>query len=194
MKEQSLGSSLERLFLGYAISLAVNLMSMVGMTGTVAGLLSIAGLVITIMALDKLRMWHPGYGRAFQFEIILIVFAVVSTVLIMVSSLVPFLLGLVFPLISIGSVALNYLVVRNVSLSTADLAGDAGDLNTAALGAMVNKLYLACCVVSAACTLLGLIPVLGTDFVLLGKLAGLASVVGVALMVYFLYRAKNSLS
>lgn len=197
MQNKTVGSNLNLLFVGYVISLVVNLLTLVGMTGGLVSMCSLVGLVVIMVALNHLKGCHPGYGKALQYEIILIVFAVISAVLLVVIAFLSVLQWLLWPialLISIGSILLNYFVVRYVSLSTADLVGDAGDLNTAALGAQVNKIYLVCCAVGVVCTVLGLIPLLGSIFNLLGKLASLATIAGLGLLVYFLYRAKTCLS
>lgn len=197
MNERTVGTNLNLLFVGYAIALALAVLGLFGVSGGLWSLIDLAGLVIVMVALDRLKHSHPGYGKAFMYELVLLVFALVSAIVLVVVALLPLLSWLVWPIarvVSLGSIALNYLVVRHVSLSTADLVGDAGDLDTAALGALVNKIYLICAGVSMICTVLGLIPLLGSVFNLLGKLTSLASMAGMGLMVYFLYRAKTRLS
>lgn len=194
MNERSVGSNMNLLFVGYAISLVVSILNLLGVSGGIVSLASLAGLVIIMLALDRLKNYHPGYGKAFQYEIILIVFSVISVVVLIVAAFVPFLLWPVVLLMMVGSSVLNYLVVRYTSLSTADLAKDKGEMEAAALGVKVNQIYLICAGVSVVCTILSVIPLLGMIFSLLGKLASLASIAGLALMVSFLYRVKLRLS
>ena len=124
MNERSVGSNMNLLFVGYAISLVVSILDLLGVSGGIVSLASLAGLVIIMLALDRLKNDHPGYGKAFQYEIILIVFSVISVVVLIVAAFVPFLLWPVVLLMMVGSSVLNYLVVRYTSLSTADLAKD----------------------------------------------------------------------
>lgn len=194
MNNNSVGANMNLLFVGYAISLAVSVLGLLGISGGIVSLANLVGLVIIMISLDRLKSSHPGYGKAFQYEIILIVFAVISVIVLIVAVLIPFLLWPVVLLMAVGSSILNYLVVRFTSLSTADLVGREGDVDTAALGAKVDQIYLVCTGVSVVCTILSVIPLLGTIFNLLGKLASLASIAGLALMVNFLYRAKLCLS
>lgn len=192
MNDQSVGYRLERLFVGCAILLASDVLNLVNIAGVSAGILRIVGIVITMIALSKLNPWDPGYGRAFQWEIISLVFAVISVVLVLVAALIPFLLWLVGPVIMAVSVVLDYFVVHNLCQATANLAGDAGDLNTAALGATADKVYLICCGVGVCCALAQIIPFLGA-LLPVEFLSDLATTAGWALVVYFLYRAKTSL-
>ena len=193
MNDQSVGYRLERLFIGCAITLAVNLLNLVNMSSVLAGILGIVGVVITMIALSKLSPCDPGYGRAFNWEVIRLVFAVGSVILLIVAVFVPFLVWLLVPVISIASGVLNYLVIHNMCQATANLAGDAGDLNTAALGATADKVCLLCCVAGVGCALIQLIPVLGSVLPM-EFLSELATTVGWALVTYFLYKAKTSLS
>lgn len=193
MNNQSVGVNLNLLFVGHAIALGLSVLGLFGMSGGIWGMANLASLIIIMIALKRLANHHPGYGKAFGYEIILIVFAVISAVLLVVIAFLPLLAGLLWPvaiLVTVVRTILNYFVVRHTSLSTADLVGDAGDLDTAALGTLVNKIYLICAAVSVICIILGVIPLLGAIFNLLGKLASLASIAGLGLMVYFLYRAK----
>lgn len=194
MNNNSVGANMNLLFVGYAISLAVSVLGLLGISGGIVSLANLVGLVIIMISLDRLKSSHPGYGKAFQYEIILIVFAVISVIVLIVAVLIPFLLWPVVLLMAVGSNILNYLVVRFTSLSTADLVGREGDVDTAALGAKVDQIYLVCTAVSVICTVLGVIPILGSIFNLLGKLTSLASIVGLGLLVYFLYRAKTCLN
>lgn len=193
MNNQSAGYSLERLFIGCAILLASDVLNLLNLAGVGAGILRIVGIVITMIALSKLNPCDPGYGRAFNWEIISLVFAVISVVLVFVAALIPFLLWLVGPVIVAVSILLDYLVVHNLCQATANLTGDAGDLNTAALGATTDKVYLICCGVGICCALVGIIPFLGA-LLPVEFLSDLATTGGWGLMVYFLYRAKTSLS
>ena len=193
MNDQSVGYSLERLFIGCAVLLASDILNLVNIAGVSAGILRIVGIIITMIALSKLNPYEPGYGKAFQWEIISLIFAVISVVLVFVAALIPFLLWLVVPVIMAASVLLDYLVFHNLCQATANLAGDAGDLNTAALGATADKVYLICCGVSVVCVLLGLLPILSA-LPLRGLVSNLAALVGDGLLVYFLYRAKTSLN
>ena len=193
MNNQSVGYSLERLFIGCAILLASDLLNLVNLAGVSAGILRIVGIVITMIALSKLNPYDPGYGRAFNWEIISLVFAVISVVVVFVAALIPFLLWLVAPVIMAVNVLLDYLVVHNMCQATANLAGDAGDLDTAALGATADKVYLICCGVGICGALLQIIPFLGA-LLPVGFLGDLATTAGWGLVVYFLYRGKTSLS
>ena len=193
MNDQSVGYRLERLFIGCAILLASDVLDLLNIAGVSAGILRIVGIIITMIALSKLNPWDPGYGRAFQWEIISLVFAVISVVLVFVAALTVILLWVVGPVIMAVSVLLDYLVVHNLCQASANLTGDAGDLNTAALGATTDKVYLLCCGVGVCCNLVQLIPVLGAVLPV-ELLAELATTAGWALVVYFLYRAKTSLS
>lgn len=197
MNDRSVGANLNLLFVGFAIALALSVLGLFGVSGGIWGMVNLASLIIIMIALKRLSNYHPGFGKAFGYEIILIVFAVISAVLLVVIVFLPLLSWLLWPvalLVTVVSNVLNYFVIRHTSLATADLVGDAGDLDTAALGAMVNKIYLICTGVSVICTVLGVIPILGSLFNLLGKLVSLASIAGMGLMVYFLYRAKTRLS
>lgn len=197
MNDRSVGSNLNLLFVGHAIALALGILGLVGVSGGIWSLVNLASLVVVMVALDRLKFSHPGYGKAFRYEMILIVFALISGALLVVIVLLPLLAWLLWPvsvLVMIGSNILNYLVIHFTSLSTADMVRDAGDLNTASLGDTVDKIYLICTAVSVICTILGVIPILGSIFNLLGKLTSLASIVGLGLLVYFLYRAKTCLN
>ena len=192
MNDQSVGYRLERLFIGCAILLASDVLNLLNIAGVSAGILRIVGIVITMIALSKLNPWDPGYGRAFQWEIVSLVFAVISVVVVFVAALIPFLLWLVGPVIMAINVLLDYLVVHNICQATSNLTGDAGDLNTAALGATTDKIYLICCVAGIGCALLEIIPLLGS-LLPVEFLSDLATTAGWGLVVYFLYRAKTSL-
>ncbi|MDE6107721.1 MAG: hypothetical protein K2F83_03470 [Oscillospiraceae bacterium] len=194
MKDQTLGSNLNLLFVGQVMALLVSVLGLFGISGGLWGMVNLASLIVVMIALSRLRSQHSDYGKAFVYEIILIVFALISGILLVVIAMLPVIEWLLWPvaiLVTVGSNILNYLVVRYAVLPTANLVGDAGDLDTAALGALVNKTYLICAGVSVVCNVLGVIPLLGIVFNLLGKLVSLASIVGLGLMVYFLYRAKN---
>lgn len=193
MNDRSVGESINLLFVGYALALALGVLGLFGASGGIWGFVNLASLIVIMISLKRLANHHPGYGKAFGYEIILIVFALISAILLVVIAFLPLLLWLLWPvaiLVTVVSNVLNYFVIRHTSLATADLVGDTGDLDTAALGALVNKIYLICTGVSVVCTILEVIPILGAIFDLLGKLAGLASIAGLGLMVYFLYRTK----
>lgn len=194
MENQSLGSNMNLLFIGQAMALLVSVLGLFGISGGVWGMVNLASLIVVMIALARLKNQHSDYGKAFGYEIALIVFALISGILLVVIAMLPVIGWLLWPvavLVTAGSNILNYLVVRYAVLPTADLVGDAGDLDTAALGALVNKVYLICAAVSVVCNILSVIPLLGIVFNLLEKLVSLASIVGLGLMVYFLYRAKN---
>lgn len=194
MSDRSVGAGMNLLFWGYAVTLALGILNLLGVDGTLVDLINLGCLIAVMVALNRLKTYHPGYGKASGYEIALIVFSLLSGILVAVLVLLPVLMWLFTPvvlLVTVGSNILGYLVIRHTCLSTADLVGDTGDLATAALGAMVNKLYLVCCGVSVVCIVLSIIPLLGIIFNLLGRLASLASVVGLGLMVYFLYRART---
>lgn len=191
---RSVGADLNQLFIGECISLAVGVLGLFGLSGGLVGLVGLAGFILIMMALSRLRGSHPGYGRAFTFMVLSIVFAVASVVLLFVAVVIPVLLTVVVPLVMVLSNILNYFVVHYICLSTADLAEGAGDAQTAALGRMIDRIYLVCVAVSVVCTVLSILPLLGKVFSLLAKLASLASIVGLALLVYFLNRAKELLA
>lgn len=169
---ETAGKGLNRMFIGEILCIVGTFIPLVG------GFLVLAGFIVNLVGLYTAGQADGGYHTAF-----------VLTIVRMIASLFSALL----PLLSIIGSALSIMITYLVCTTSARLLTEKGDLETAARGLLVWKLYLACMVVSILCVVLALIPALFGLAVAVVLVTLIASLVGGILYLVFLYRASNSL-
>ena len=161
------GRGLNRMFIG-------EILCILAIIPLIGGFLALAGLIVMLVGLHTAGKADDGYRTAF-----------ILTVAGLILSFIP-LLSLI---VNILSIITTYLVCT----TTARLLTEKGDLETAAKGLFVWKLYAACLVVSLVCALLLFVPIINVAALLLEIATAIASLVGGILYLMFLYRASDSL-
>ena len=96
MSDRSVGAGMNLLFWGYAVTLALGILNLLGVDGTLVDLINLGCLIAVMVALNRLKTYHPGYGKASGYEIALIVFSLLSGILVAVLVLLPVLILYVF--------------------------------------------------------------------------------------------------
>ena len=157
------GKGLNRMFIG-------EILCILAIIPLIGGFLALAGLIVMLVGLHTAGKADDGYRTAF-----------ILTVAGLILSFIP--------LLSLIGIITTYLVCT----TTARLLTEKGDLETAAKGLFVWKLYAACLVVSLVCALLLFVPIINVAALLLELATAIASLVGGILYLMFLYRASDSL-
>lgn len=161
------GKGLNRMFIG-------EILYILAIIPLIGGILALAGYIVMLVGLYTAGKADDGYRTAFFL-----------TIASLILGFIPFLslIGSIFNIIT------TYLVCT----TTACLLTERGDLETAAKGLFVWKLYAACLVVSLVCALLLFVPLINVAAILMEVVVGIASLVGGILYLMFLYRASDSL-
>ena len=161
------GKGLNRMFIGEILCI----LALIPLIGVI---LALAAFIVMLVGLYTAGKADDGYRTAF-----------ILTIASLILSFIPFLnlIGSIFNIIT------TYLVCT----TTARLLTERGDLETAAKGLFVWKLYAACLVVSLVCALLLFVPIINVAAALLEVATAIASLVGAILYLMFLYRASDSL-
>ena len=161
------GKGLNRMFIG-------EILCILAIIPLIGGILALVGYIVMLVGLYTAGKADDGYRTAFFLTIAGLIFSLL-------------------PILSIVSSIFNIITTYLVCTTTARLLTERGDLETAAKGLFVWKLYAACLVVSLVCALLLFVPIINVAAVLVQVVTAIASLVGGVLYLMFLYRAANSL-
>ena len=142
-------------------------------------IVSVAGYVLSIYSLYLLSSVSSPYQHAFY-----------CSIAGLVVSLLSFLLG---GLAGILGNVLSLLIVYFVCTATSELLVAAGHADLAERGISVWKMYLVCTIVSIACGLLAMIPVLGMLALPISLVLLIAMVAAYVLFLSFLNKASGRL-
>ena len=172
------GQGLKKLFFAEILSVVASLLSSSGLLSMVAGL---AGLTLSLLALNTLAPLHPNYKNALGYTIATIIIRVLDAFL----SKYDYIRGI----LSVVSAVLSLLIVYAICTATAYFLAEKGETALASK-ADVWKLYAVLSVIFVVCILFLFIPILNVLAIISVVLAAVVMIVAGILYMVFLYQAS----
>lgn len=175
-------NGLKLMFIGQILAIVGVLLIWVPLVGS---LIVIAGGVVEILGLYKASGDDESYRTALMFIAISVVVNLIA------GFLEP---GILTSLLSVVATILSLLAVIQVCTTTSNLLHSVGNEALSQRGSTVIKLYVVCTVVSLACSVLGVIPIVNIVAGLVSIVAAIAQLVGYVLYLMFLYSSSKALA